>query len=538
MVSQSQSTPVALAADVMVEQLISVDPLCTRLAIDPVSKDLFYLQLFGEIHRVDLESDPPTDSVVFTTDDHHVAVLQGLVFFDNKIFLVGDVPIGSYESQGMVVRGTTILNGTVKWDTVAYTEPYPQSNTSFDHGFSGITIDPEGNYLYVNSGSRTDHGEEQNAGGQFPGMREVPLTSAIFRIPSNAKNLYLPNDSAALAPYLYADGTRNSFDLAFNADGELFATENSGERDDPEELNWIREGKHYGFPWKAGGNWNPQQFPGYDPYSDPLLSVERNPAKVIYFHDDPDFPPMPWGLEVTDGIQNLGPDADYYRDSITGLVRQADDTGYELRSLSSHRSPLGLVFDRAKKLAPPYCGDAFMLSYQSQGDSAGIAPNNAPGTFLDPSEDLLHLELEKDADGNNYTMSATRIVEGFDHPVDAFIDGHFIYVIEISSSSPAGIWKITLPAGIVKGEEDSICLHLYPTPVENFADILVLLPHSTQMKLAVYDFSGNLHFETESFPVKKGLNERRLNLSSLPRGYYRLQAIGDRETASVGFIRK
>ena len=48
----------------------------------------------------------------------------------------------------------------------------------------------------------------------------------------------------------------------------------SGDRDDSEELNWLREGHHYGFPWRMGLNETPQQFADYDPAEDLLL----NPA--------------------------------------------------------------------------------------------------------------------------------------------------------------------------------------------------------------------------------------------------------------------
>src|SRR5258707_7513185 len=34
----------------------------------------------------------------------------------------------------------------------------------------------------------------------------------------------------------------------------------------------VRQGCHYGFPWRMGGMDNPQQFSGYDPANDPLLN--------------------------------------------------------------------------------------------------------------------------------------------------------------------------------------------------------------------------------------------------------------------------
>ena len=106
----------------------------------------------------------------------------------------------------------------------------------------GWTLSADEQWLYFGSGSRTDHGEFE---GDY---REMPLTSAIFRIPADGQDIVLQNDDAALAPYLFADGFRNPYDLAWNADGELFATENGPDMDLPEEINCIREGAHYGFP--------------------------------------------------------------------------------------------------------------------------------------------------------------------------------------------------------------------------------------------------------------------------------------------------
>src|SRR6185369_4544943 len=97
---------------------------------------------------------------------------------------------------------------------LARTEPYPQSKTSFDHVFNGIVVSPDGRDIYVNAGSRTDHGEIHSVGGLFPGMRDVALTAKIFRLPANGSNIFLPNDDGALrrAGYIFAEGTRNSFD--------------------------------------------------------------------------------------------------------------------------------------------------------------------------------------------------------------------------------------------------------------------------------------------------------------------------------------
>src|SRR5262249_2958498 len=153
------------------------------------------------------------------------------------------------------------------WSFLAQTEAYPKSGSAFDHSMSGIVVSPDGNSIYVNSGSRTDHGEVESDGGIYPNLRETGLTAKILQLPARASNLFLPNDATALraAGYIFAEGTRNAFDLAFAPNGDLFGVDNGPDRDMSDELNWLRAESHYGFPWRMGAVDNPQQFPGYNP---------------------------------------------------------------------------------------------------------------------------------------------------------------------------------------------------------------------------------------------------------------------------------
>jgi mono/diheme cytochrome c family protein len=54
---------------------------------------------------------------------------------------------------------------------------------------------------------------------------------------------------------VFANGFRNPYDLAFSPDGEIFTADNNPDALDdtlsylpPEELDYVREGRHYGFP--------------------------------------------------------------------------------------------------------------------------------------------------------------------------------------------------------------------------------------------------------------------------------------------------
>lgn len=534
MIAFGQSNPVALVPDVQVDFVTMVPPFCGRIAIDPVSGAVIYAEIPGNIHEVTFPGGQVKDSVIFTTTDHHVTTVYGMAFHDSTLYLVGNEPIDTIYKFGLVIRGKLLNNGTRVWDTVAVTEYYPAGNTTFDHGFGGIVPTPSGDSLIICSGSRSDHGEEENNGGLFPGVREVPLTSAAFCIAANSKNLVLPADSAALAPYLFADGLRNTFDLAYTPDGDLLGCENSGERDDPEEINWILKGKHYGFPWVMGGNYNPQQYPGYDPDTDIMLNKNRYGYKNGFFHNDPAFPPPPLDLVVTPGISNYGPDADYFRDTTTGIIMQAGDLGIALHSFTAHRSPIGLVFDYEDALAAAYNGDGFMLGYQYEGDSAGNRLSGQTGTILDPSQDLVHLKLEKNSGGDNYNAYAKRIVGGFVRPVDACIIQNVIYVLEYSNkNNMAAIWKVTLPAKetvIDNLNHAKDFVGVYPNPVTDISTVTFYLHKNTAISISLLDVQGKKIKSVATGIFSAGYHEAPLAVHEIAAGIYFLEMKTTTET--------
>ena len=131
-----------------------------------------------------------------TDDDSEVAPL----------YVVGNRGDGK-RNVGVVRRGSPTEGG---WTTLAETEPYPISGTQFDHLFNGVVVSPDGAWVFVNSGSRTDHGEVQDNDGSFPDAREGALTSRIFRLPADGEAITLPDDEAAVAPYVFARGARNA----------------------------------------------------------------------------------------------------------------------------------------------------------------------------------------------------------------------------------------------------------------------------------------------------------------------------------------
>jgi hypothetical protein len=434
----AQTVPAPTRPDIKISRFINVPPNCSRLGFDPTNRHIMYINQNGNVYDVRNSQGTYISTLKATSANHGITLLQGMAFKGKTLFLIGNIKTANAGYVGKIMKGVKQANGDRIWSTVMTTATYGLTNTAFDHGFSGITVSPDSNYLYINSGSRTDHGEVQNSGGLRPGLREEPLTSAIFRIPINSNNLLLPNDSAKLATYLYADGTRNSFDLAFGSDGNLYGCENSGDRDDPEELNWIRQGRFYGFPWRIGGNNTPMQYPGYNPEADKLVDHNSTAYKNGYFYNDPSYPKRP-NRTFTEPIVNLGPDADKYRDPTTGTVKDAGAEGINISTFTSHRSPLGLVFDRDSLLTAEFKGHGFVMGWTSTGTSTTLGPYGG-----DPGQDLLHIQLIYDSKTDNYKMQTNRIARGFNNPIDAEMVGNIIYVLEYGGSSPK-IWKVEMP---------------------------------------------------------------------------------------------
>jgi hypothetical protein len=436
------AAPKALRPDIQVRNImntLSPSP-SVRIAKDPRNNTLYYLKQNGEIYQVNLALS--NSKLVYNSSNHNVSQTQGMAISPNgTIYLVGNADVGSDQTKGIIVKG--VINSTTRqriWSVLAKSAAYPKSKTPYDHRFNGVVVSLDGNFIYVNSGSRTTHGEIQSAGGLFPNTREVGLTACILRLPTSGQNLFLANNRATLKAkgYIFAEGTRNTFDMAFAPNGDLFGGDNGPDSDMPEELNWLRLGHHYGFPWRIGGIDNPQQFPNYNPATDKLLNPIFDAIKKGYYSNDPTFPPKPINTTFDEPVVNKGPDADSYRDPQSGQVRDASAIGRTISTFTPHRSPLGIVFDTQGAMSPQFNKDGFILGW-TPGDPVGAT---LPGPFKDASQDLLHLNLTK-IGTTNYQLQATRIVEGFSNPIDAEIIGNKIYVLEYGANE--GIWEISMP---------------------------------------------------------------------------------------------
>ncbi len=424
--------PVILHRGISLRKLVNVGPGSIKLALNPLDGQLYFLNPGAGIFRVQPTGPAEAVQLVSTGAFQGNSPTGMTIGPDGALYVVLNAAVGSNQTQAIILRGVNWASGKIDWHTLASTEPYPLSNTPFDHQFNGITVSPDNRWVIVNSGSRTDHGEVESNNGSFADTREVPLTAKIFRLPAYAVDLVLPNDAGALAAMgvIYASGTRNSYDPQFAPNGDLFAGDNGPDADYPDELNWLREGRHYGFPWRFGDQDNPQRFPGYNAAADKRLQPDFTAVQIGAYHNDPDYPPPPGPF--TDPAANLGPAAAQYR-ADDGSQHDAAAEGRPLLTFTPHRSPLGLVFTTDTRMPPDLAGDdrtlsAFILSWGAAG-----------GTLTDKGQDLLHLSLTRRGDA--YFASTTQIAREFKNPIDAVMIENRLYVLEFSGD--AAIWELT-----------------------------------------------------------------------------------------------
>lgn len=422
--------PLLLRDDITLRQVAATGTGNAKLARNPRDGELYYLDIRNGVYRIDLQGNKTR--VITSTGVVTYGTASGMTFApDGSLFILFNQNVGQNLTQAVIRKGVQGTSGGYAWETFARTEPYPLSATYYDHLYNGMVVSPDGKWVLVNAGSRTDHGEVEDNRRAFPNLREVALTSAILRIPADAHDRLLPADENALELYIFADGTRNAFDLEFAPNGDLFAVDNGPDADYPDELNWIRQGRHYGFPWRFGRQDNPQQFPDYSGYRDNRLQSGFSAIDNGTYRNDPNFPKPP-PITFADPSANAGPDADQYR-ADDGSEHDASDEGKLEYTFTPHRSPLGLVFATDPKLPKDLRGDdqalsAFVLSYGAAG-----------GTLSDKGQDLLHLRLTKN--GDNYQAVTTQIARGFKNPVDAVMIENRLYVLEFGQGG--ALWELT-----------------------------------------------------------------------------------------------
>jgi glucose/arabinose dehydrogenase len=105
------------------------------------------------------------------------------------------------------------------------------------HSANGIAFGPDG-YGYVSVGGRADHGEILTGPNTGEQDELEPFEASILRFSPDGTTVEV-----------FARGFRNSYDIAWDGDGNLYATDNMPDFGPPEEFNRVEPGGEHGYPW-------------------------------------------------------------------------------------------------------------------------------------------------------------------------------------------------------------------------------------------------------------------------------------------------
>jgi len=234
--------------------------------------DMLVLHVDGRLIRLrDVDGDGVADEqqqILFNDDDSPVNLTwaAGMAIHDDgRVFVADSGRIGyllDADGDGIYDGHQSIIEGLPSL-------VYPL------HSNNGLLFDAAGK-LYVAVGSTSDHGP----------LREE-LEASILRM----------NDDGSEAE-VFATGFRNPYDLTIASDGRIFAGDNAPDMLDdempfypPEELNYVREGRDYGFPDVYGNGIAIREHEGE---AEPPVALFRTSSVTVgvAYYEAQQFPPQ------------------------------------------------------------------------------------------------------------------------------------------------------------------------------------------------------------------------------------------------------
>ena len=343
----------------------------TRLALDPVRKTIYALAQQGSVYVLDMSAGAFVQIIkggeYLETSEGDSVTMGMTVDAQGRLWVVSNQQrTKSVPQQNEVViwRSSETVDGHPAKLQPWLRTRYPYGVGPYNHGVSHLAFGPDG-MLYVNSGSRTDGGEPGNDPQRSTGG-EVEITACLWRLDPRAEQPKIE---------VYARGIRNAYGFAWDDAGDLFTFSNGPDYSAPEEMDFIQQGRHYGFPYQFA-DWPVK--PGF-PY--------------------PYTPPPPPGVEFTPPVVNLGP------------AGGGSEAG--LSTFDAHSSPGGSI----------WCGGDFPAvlrgSFLVPRFGNLLGPPAAPE---DVGFDLLSVRVDKSA-APRLTAKVTTVLAPLARPLDVLSTG-------------------------------------------------------------------------------------------------------------------
>jgi putative heme-binding domain-containing protein len=250
-------------------ELVYSVPLKTQgswisLAVDDKGR-LYACDEGGSIYRV--EPSPIGDDAAktkVTRMNVSVGMAHGMLFHNGQLYVVQNGRVGSFSS------GLYRLKDTNRDDQFDRIEQLRIFNGEGEHGPHAVVLSPDGKHLYLCCGNFT---EIPLVSRSMPlkVWQEDQLLPRISDPRGHATTIKAPGGWIARTdldgnnPELVSVGYRNMFDLAFNADGELFTFDSDMEWDigtpwyRPTRVCHVTSGSDFG--WRGGNGVWPAYFP-------------------------------------------------------------------------------------------------------------------------------------------------------------------------------------------------------------------------------------------------------------------------------------
>lgn len=217
--------------------------------------NFFASDQFGSIYKATLKRSGDKDSLHVQELNLNVGLAQGLLYHNNELFAL--VNSNDKKIQSGLYK-IIDANGDGELDTVKTLKTVKGNG---EHGPHNIVLAPDGKSIYMVFGNHTDI--PSNVHGRVPEVWGEDNLLPVIKDPSgHANSRKAPGGWVAKTDFegkdwtLIAVGTRNTYDIAFNRDNELFGFDSDMEYDlgmpwyRPIRLNHVTSGADYG--WRTG----------------------------------------------------------------------------------------------------------------------------------------------------------------------------------------------------------------------------------------------------------------------------------------------